>query len=55
MAAYANVFLDNVVGVATADEGAEQVPAARGDVKESRLEGGLQVEARVEDVTDGCE
>lgn len=47
-----NVFLDDVIGVPPAKEGAEQVARARREIEETGLQRGGQVEARVEDVAD---
>lgn len=50
-----DVLLDHVVGVAAAEEGAEQVARPRGQVEEAGLHRGREVEAGVQDVADGRE
>lgn len=47
--------MHDVVGPAAAEEGAEEVAAAGGDVEEAGLDGRGEVEAWVEDVADGRE
>lgn len=48
-------LLDDVVGEAAPDEGAQEVAAAGGDVEQARQHGAGEVEARVEHVPDGRE